>query len=109
MALIDQLSYARQVELYILLILRQTFLITLLIGKPAHKHDSYQGHNCDHSITFTHNQTIAQEFENFHIKSKNALKAFLLNLLRTVNNVRTIIQRQNRYIYIPDLRGYANL
>ena len=28
--------------------------------------------------------------------------------LRTVNSVRTIIQRQNEYIYIPDLREYAN-
>ena len=30
------------------------------------------------------------------------------NLLRTVNNVRTIFERQNEYIYIPDLREYAN-
>ncbi|OHA67404.1 MAG: hypothetical protein A3D59_01410 [Candidatus Wildermuthbacteria bacterium RIFCSPHIGHO2_02_FULL_47_17] len=28
--------------------------------------------------------------------------------LRAVNNVRTIIQQQNEYIYIPDLREYAN-
>jgi hypothetical protein len=28
--------------------------------------------------------------------------------LRTVNNVRTIFERQNEYIYIPDLRTYAN-
>ena len=27
--------------------------------------------------------------------------------LRIVNNVRTIIQRQNEYIYIPNLREYA--
>ena len=27
-------------------------------------------------------------------------------LFRTVDNVRTIIQRQNEYIYIPDLRTY---
>ena len=25
-----------------------------------------------------------------------------------VKDVRTIIQRQNEYIYIPDLRNYAN-
>ena len=30
-------------------------------------------------------------------------------VLRTVNNVRTIIQHQKSYIYIPDLRGYVNL
>lgn len=29
-------------------------------------------------------------------------------LLRTVNSVRTIIQQQNKYIYIPDLRNYSN-
>jgi|GEM_PF-3239244 len=28
--------------------------------------------------------------------------------LRIVDSVRTIIQRQNEYIYIPDLREYAN-
>ena len=30
------------------------------------------------------------------------------NWLRTVNNVRTIFERQNEYIYIPDLRSFAN-
>jgi site-specific DNA recombinase len=30
------------------------------------------------------------------------------NMLRTVNNVRTIFERQNQYIYIPDLRAYSN-
>jgi len=25
-----------------------------------------------------------------------------------VNNVRTIIEKQNEYIYIPDLKEYAN-
>ena len=30
------------------------------------------------------------------------------SMLRTVNNVRTIFERQNEYIYIPDLRTYAN-
>ena len=30
------------------------------------------------------------------------------NLLRIVDNVKTIIQRQNEYIYIPDLREYAD-
>lgn len=30
------------------------------------------------------------------------------NMLRTVNDVRTIIQQQNEYIYIPDLRAYVN-
>ena len=29
--------------------------------------------------------------------------------LRIVNNVRTIIERQNEYVYVPDLRGYFNL
>jgi len=29
-------------------------------------------------------------------------------VLRIVNDVRTIIQQQNEYIYIPDLRAYAN-
>jgi hypothetical protein len=28
--------------------------------------------------------------------------------LRTVNNVRTIFEGQNGYIYIPDLRSFAN-
>jgi len=28
--------------------------------------------------------------------------------LTIVNNVRTIIQKQKDYIYIPDLRAYAN-
>ena len=28
--------------------------------------------------------------------------------LAIVNDVRTIIQQQNEYIYIPDLRVYAN-
>jgi hypothetical protein len=28
--------------------------------------------------------------------------------LHTVNNVRTIIQQQKEYIYIPDLRTYAS-
>lgn len=28
--------------------------------------------------------------------------------LRIVDSVRTIIQRQNDYIYIPDLKEYAN-
>ena len=26
-----------------------------------------------------------------------------------MNDVRTIIQQQNRYIYIPDLRAYATI
>jgi len=30
------------------------------------------------------------------------------NWLRIVNNVRTIIEKQNEYIYIPDLRTYSN-
>lgn len=29
-------------------------------------------------------------------------------LLRIVDDVRTIIQQQNEYIYIPDLRAYTN-
>jgi hypothetical protein len=29
-------------------------------------------------------------------------------LLRIVNNVRTIIQQQTEYIYIPDLRDFAD-
>ena len=28
--------------------------------------------------------------------------------MEKVDNVKTIIQRQNEYIYIPDLREYAN-
>jgi len=31
-----------------------------------------------------------------------------LLMLRIVDNVRTIIERQNEYTYIPDLREYAN-
>ena len=31
-----------------------------------------------------------------------------VEMLCIVDNVRTIIQRQNEYIYIPDLREYAN-
>lgn len=30
-----------------------------------------------------------------------------LSLLQAVNNVRTIIQRQDRYTYIPDLRSFS--
>jgi len=30
-------------------------------------------------------------------------------LLRIVDNVRIIIQQQNEYIYIPDLREYADV
>jgi hypothetical protein len=29
--------------------------------------------------------------------------------LRTVNNVRNRIEQQNEYVYVPDLRAYANL
>ena len=39
---------------------------------------------------------------------KDALLPLRPIWLRTVNNVRTIIQQQNEYIYIPDLRAYAN-
>ena len=45
------------------------------------------------------------------LKSKKTLlknlKVFFIWLC-IVDNVRTIIQRQNEYIYIPDLREYAN-
>jgi hypothetical protein len=29
--------------------------------------------------------------------------------LRTVNSVRTIIERQNEYVYIPDLSEYTKI
>jgi len=38
-----------------------------------------------------------------------ALASVRARWLRIVDNVRTIIERQNEYIYIPDLRGFANL
>jgi len=41
-------------------------------------------------------------------KKRNPGFLFLV-WLRTVNNVRTIFERQNEYIYIPDLREFANL
>lgn len=37
-----------------------------------------------------------------------AISAVRARWLRTVNDVRTVIQQQNEYIYIPDLRAYAN-
>ena len=43
------------------------------------------------------------------IKRKAELLALLIPYgSRIVDNVRTVIQRQNEYIYIPDLRGYFN-
>jgi len=37
-----------------------------------------------------------------------ALASVRAHWLRTVNNVRTIFERQTEYIYIPDLRAYSN-
>jgi len=60
--------------------------------------------------------TTNSQVENFHLRTttKSGFKPQidcstydLRLLLRTVNNVRTIIQQQNRYIYIPDLRNYG--
>ena len=53
-----------------------------------------------------------QTFEHTELPDKSTKKDALLPQrpiwLRTVNNVRTIIQQQNEYIYIPDLRAHAN-
>jgi hypothetical protein len=38
-----------------------------------------------------------------------ALASVCSHWLRTVNNVRTIFERQNEYIYIPDLREYNKI
>jgi len=41
-------------------------------------------------------------------RARQTACAELAEVLRIVNNVRTVIQQQNEYIYIPDLREYAN-
>lgn len=44
----------------------------------------------------------------FLILQENHRVIIRTNQLRIVNNVRTIMQQQNEYVYIPDLRTYAN-
>ena len=43
-----------------------------------------------------------------NISKNRAYDPVFTDWLRTVNNVRTIFERQNEYVYIPDLRSYAN-
>jgi hypothetical protein len=59
--------------------------------------------------------SLEKEYARLELKEKTvtkaqteALAAIRAHWLRIVNNVRTVIQQQNEYVYIPDLRMYVN-
>ena len=44
----------------------------------------------------------------YHVVAKMPKNGSIYEMLRIVNDVRTIFEGQNEYIYIPDLRKYSN-
>ena len=53
------------------------------------------------------NNTFEQPKIGQNKRKTDDLASVCPEMLRIVDNVRIIIQRQNGYIYIPDLRNFA--